>query len=76
MASANKDKKWKKEVANDGLTANQGVQERRSIICNLYNFDAAGCRYEREGGCKKLHACSYCAEKGFLNKHKALECRK
>ena len=59
-----------------GDTANGGFN--RSIMCNSYNFDQAGCRYERNGAsCKKLHACSTCAAEGFLNLHRAgFECRK
>ena len=51
--------------------------DRRSICCYLYNNDVDGCRFEKTAeGCKKLHACSICVGKGFLNKHPARECKK
>ena len=52
--------------------------KQSSIICYLYNNDSTGCKYERDQGqCKKLHACSTCAAKGFLNRHRAaFDCRK
>jgi hypothetical protein len=50
----------------------------KSIFCYLFNNDATGCKFEKTAeGCKKLHACSACAEKGFFNKHRsAFDCRK
>ena len=74
--ASNDEDKMEGSTTSDEPTATLGAQEKRSIICNLYNFDFTGCRYENDGGCKKLHACAFCAEKGFLNKHRALECRK
>ena len=51
--------------------------DRRSVCCYLYNNDVDGCRFEKTAeGCKKLHACSICVAKGFLNRHPAKECRK
>jgi len=49
----------------------------KSIICYFYNNDTSGCKFDKSAeGCKKLHACSLCAEKGFLNSHRAFECKK
>ena len=48
-----------------------------SIFCFFFNHEPMGCRFEKTiDGCKKLHACSLCAIKGFYNKHRALDCRK
>lgn len=49
---------------------------RRSICCKLFNTNEDGCHFEKSGACKKLHACSICEEKGFFNKHRALDCTK
>ena len=50
----------------------------KSILCSLFNFEASSCRYDKvPGGCKKLHACSICAQNGFFNKHQArFDCQK
>ena len=49
----------------------------KSIICYFYNNDTSGCKFDKSAeGCKKLHACSLCADKGFLNSHRAFECKK
>jgi hypothetical protein len=51
--------------------------DRRSICCYGYNNSSSGCKFGKSGeGCKKLHACSSCATKGFFNKHSALNCKK
>jgi len=53
------------------------ITDWRSIFCYLFNNSPSGCKYEKmEGGCKKLHACSKCANSGFLNSHGALDCKK
>ena len=45
----------------------------RSTCCYLFNNDDKGCHFEKSAdGCKKLHACSLCAARGFYNKHSAL----
>jgi hypothetical protein len=50
---------------------------QKSIICYLYNNDKHGCKFEKSAeGCKKLHACSLCADKGFYNGHTAFDCKK
>ena len=54
----------------------QGQQSQRSICCNMFNYDLNGCRFDKEGECKKLHACIVCAAKGFFNTHRALDCSK
>ena len=65
----------KKQEVN--VASSDSTNKQSAIFCYLYNNDENGCRYEKEfGHCKKLHACSSCAMKGFLNKHRALECRK
>ena len=52
----------------------------RNIICWSFNNEShtdAECRFS--GGsnqCKKLHACSACAERGFLHQHKRSDCTK
>jgi hypothetical protein len=54
-----------------------GSSKKKSILCFLYNNDPTGCKFEKsKDGCKKLHACSSCAEKVFFNNHSALECEK
>ena len=68
-----------KETESDRIHhSNKRVTERnKSILCYFYNNDTNGCKYEKSvDGCKKLHACSSCAEKGFFNNHKAFECKK
>ena len=51
--------------------------KNKSIVCYFFNNDNHGCKYAKSPeGCKKLHACSSCADKGFLNNHPAFECRK
>ena len=46
-------------------------------FCATTTIFQNGCRFEKtDEGCKKLHACSSCGVKGFLNKHSALECKK
>lgn len=51
--------------------------EDSSIYCFFYNTDENGCRFVKsESGCKKLHACSSCGSRGFLNSHPAFECWK
>ena len=50
-------------------------KKERSITCYSYNYDPNGCKYEQnDGGCKKLHACMICAERGYYNRHTALKC--
>ena len=49
----------------------------RSLCCRLFNIDDKGCHFEKTAeGCKKLHACSLCAAKGFFNRHSAVDCKK
>ena len=62
-------------ISSSSTTGDVGKQA--TIFCYLYNNDESGCRFEKElGQCKKLHACSTCATKGFLNRHRAaFDCR-
>ena len=49
---------------------------KKSILCYSYNLNADGCRYEQSPtGCKKLHACAKCAEKGLFVRHPARDCK-
>jgi hypothetical protein len=68
--------KFNKDDRNASDSSNS--TDKRSIICYLYNNDESGCKFDKsENGCKKLHACSSCAAKGFFNKHHAaFDCKK
>ena len=54
------------------------VVKQPTMCCFLYNNDENGCKFEREAGhCKKLHACSSCAKKGYFHQHRAaFDCKK
>ena len=47
-----------------------------SICCKMHAFNDTGCSFEKNGTCKKLHACASCEEKGFYDKHHAIDCKK
>lgn len=62
------------DSANRG---NQNLKQNKfaSIFCYMYNNVDAGCKFEKQGQCKKVHACSKCGENGFVINHRAaFEC--
>ena len=63
-------------IREETTAASERLDKHASIVCYLYNHMESGYNYEKQGHCKKLHACSTCAVKVFFNKHPAFECNK
>jgi uncharacterized protein (UPF0335 family) len=83
QSDASKHKKTEQSSTKDkekSSESNASGGRRTSTLCWSYNneeYPDAACRFSGKGDtCRKLHACSICADKGFHHMHKAkFECK-